>query len=478
MMKKILAIFSLVALMGTMTGCKDFLDINEDPNYLPTNSPESLITSAEIFTGAILGGDVQLATSFWNQYYTQCTTTNQYWNLVDNQLDYTSSYFSGLWNQYYLYAIVTARDIQSMAAEMNGYESYVYIAKILEAFDWYILNSFYDRIAITNGMNGKEDANPEFDNSADSYSKVVALFEEILTGPDAIDVDALQHDASIVVGSYDYMFNGDMDGWAKFANTIYLKLLMRDFDANESKIEAALSNGYGFIDETSGPAFIDIFVDTANKANPLYEADRRQLNTVENIRACNTLLDILKDNDDSRIGVYYEGDAGAVYNAGGSPQNSNRAKLAATDPIYLMTIADSYFTQAEAALRLGQSAEEVKALYDAGVEAAFTMWDLDGSSYVADGGAYEFDTAATEDEMLEQIMMQKWMAGARSCAWSVWFDVNRTGYPARGEVFDTYSGELAAGTYPQRFMYPQRSALYNVNSPESEALNKKMWWHK
>ncbi len=479
-MKKILAILSTVVLVGVMTGCKDYLDINDNPNYLTTSSPEGLLTSAEVYTGAILGGDVQLVTSYWNQYYTQNTSNNQYWTIVRNNLSYASSYFSYIWNQYYLYAIPNAREIQKLAAEKNeSYEySYGVVAKVLEAFDWYILNSFFDQIAYTHGMDGENDMNPEFDSSENSYKIVVGLFEDLLVGADKVNVaDAQDASDGVLVGTgRDYIFDGDMYAWMQFANTIYLKLLMRDFTANQSKIEAALANGYGFIDEYSGPACLDIFVDLASKSNPLYESDRRQLNTDQNIRGCNSIMNILNTNGDPRIEAYYEGYTGANYSAGGSKSRTARAALGATDPVYLVTVADAYLTQAEALYRLGETAD-AKAAYDKGVEASFEMWGLDGTSFVDAGGAYEFN-AATVDEAVEAIITQKWLAGVRCNAWDSWFDLNRTGYPEYGTVLQDYSGYLGSGEHPRRFMYPQRSALYNVNAPETVGLGVKMWWHK
>ena len=43
------------------------------------------------------------------------------------------------------------------------------------------------------------------------------------------------------------------------------------------------------------------FEDVDSKSNPLYEADQRQLNTSQNIRANATFTTYLKDNNDSRL---------------------------------------------------------------------------------------------------------------------------------------------------------------------------------
>ena len=91
-----------------------------------------------------------------------------------------------------------------------------------------------------------------------------------------------------------------------------------------------------------------------------------------------------------------------------------------------MSKEESLFLQAEAQARYGSGAKE---LYDAAVIENFNKYSLDGSSYVATEGAYEFPSAGTLEEKIEAIITQKWIAGFPGNGFEAFFDKNRTGYP-------------------------------------------------
>ncbi|MDQ9759681.1 hypothetical protein RFZ45_12345, partial [Acinetobacter baumannii] len=79
-------------------------------------------------------------------------------------------------------------------------------------------------------------------------------------------------------------------------------MYLKDFDAHKSDIQALLSAG-GLLEQDC--AWVN-WEDGANKGNPLYEFNIRQLNTTENIRACHTFLEYLLDKKDPRIIKLYE----------------------------------------------------------------------------------------------------------------------------------------------------------------------------
>ncbi|MBO7269513.1 MAG: SusD/RagB family nutrient-binding outer membrane lipoprotein, partial [Bacteroidales bacterium] len=165
-----------------------------------------------------------------------------------------------------------------------------------------------------------------------------------------------------------------------------------------------------------------------------------------------------------------------------------------SDPVYIMNQAEANFLQAEAYARLGETAK-AKAAYEAGVMAGFSRWGYDGSSYIAEGGVYEFD----ENNMIECIMIQKWVSYAKANSWDGWFDRNRTGYPkvagaitvrvddtnpAAGltpgyempSFVDPGETSLQPKQMPRRLMVPTSSSQYNPNAPVTKELYEPMWW--
>lgn len=479
-MKKIL-LSGLSALALIMASCGDYLDINQNPNYPTEVAITSILPVGQAYSCVALGYTTQLTGSFWVQHYTQNVSANQYWNIIRYQFDYTHTFVSAQWATLYRSAIPSLRDcIEQANLRGDDYIAYVAACEIMEAFDWYILNSLYDQIAFDNGIQGEGDLSPVFNTIEESYDRVIDMLETILQ----YDLEQLNISSTATMRGLgkDMVFDGDMNGWLKFANTIYLNMLMRDFQANRTKIQSALASTIGFLDATSGDATFTGFADEPNKSNPLYEGDRRQLNSNANIRACESTMDYLLANSDPRVSAFYEplSDGtyvGATYSLGGTGTDTSRARLAPLDPVYFASVAQAYFLKAEAYARLGNTAM-AKANYDSAVEAAFDRWDLDGSSFVAAGGAYEFDSTGGTESMIKQIIMQKWLASVRCQAWDAWFDLNRTGYPERGTILEDYSGALGTGNFPRRLFYPSLSSDYNPNSPTLVGMEVKMWWHK
>ena len=162
--------------------------------------------------------------------------------------------------------------------------------------------------------------------------------------------------------------------------------------------------------------------------------------------------------------------------------------LAATDPVYFASAAESKFLQAEAYARLGDVAL-AKTNYDAGVTLAFQRWGKSAATFIAAGGPYAFQSATLE-AMIKSIITQKWLAATRTQAWDSFFDQNRTGYPVisavsadnsayvPGEYTISVNSSLVAGQLPRRLLFPKISADNNPNTPKPVSINTKMWWHK
>lgn len=99
--------------------------------------------------------------------------------------------------------------------------------------------------------------------------------------------------------------------------------------------------------------------------------------------------------------------------------------------------------------------------------------------------------------MLNSILIQKWVAGAKANSWDSWMDRNRTGIPAisnaekvrvsnitpgleEGYVLGTLvrpgTTVLQAREIPRRLPVPNASALYNSNAPKTKATQEPLWW--
>ena len=467
-MKKISSTLLAAALM--FTGCQNWLDINTNPNYLPEADYALLMPSAEVRLASKVGYDLSLYGHFWNQYVTQCKETNQYYTV--STYDVTNSTFVGPWSYLYSGVLPGVREVKEKAAEDPDGQEYLFEASILECYTFYLLTSLYDSVAYNEGYI-KESFEPHFD-SGEAMQAILITNLKAIRAMDfaAITASAAKHKTAAT----DMIFNHDVDAWLRFANTLYLKVLMRDFTANQAEIQTLLTENK-FLNKKD--AAFDNFKDEADKSNPFYESDRRQLNTPYNIRACNDVLNVL-DLNDPRIEYYYIDDNeasafGVDYGVRPYTDESWGLNLEPTTPVYFSTIDEAEFLKAEAYARLNDPVSAETA-YNAALTAAFKRVDCDPDTLIAK--TYKFDATATVEGMVEQIINQKWVSNIKALAIESWFDLNRTGYPTRGTTLTDYTGVLGDGQYPHRFIYSKTSADYNPNSPKTVPVYVKMWWHK
>lgn len=470
-MKRITVIL-LLLVSTTLSGCRDWLDINENPNYVSNADKTSLLPTVALETADKVGYELTLVGYFWSQYVVQNKNTNQYTTIMNYDLNTQSSYFTSPWSYLYVRVLPTIKEILTQCAGESNASNFELEAKTMLVYNLYLLTSLYDEVAYTEGyLSDQTNTTPHFDSGEKMQQIIIDLLEEIRS----MDTAKLAADESAnTTSTSDMIFGGNMEQWIKFANTLYLRVLLRDFDTNKSKIEALLAENK--LLDTKDAAFNN-FANEADRSNPLYESDRRKLNTDQNIRCCSDILKILSEND-PRLSYYYETTddgkfLGVPYGTQPMPSEATRLQLGAVDPVYFATIDEALFLKAEAYARLNDAAN-AKSNYEAAIKASFTRCGCTGAdAFIA--GDYAFRNGTTE-AMVEQIINQKWASNVRSMPIESWFDLNRTGYPKRGETITNTKGVL--GDYPYRFLYPYTSADYNPNSPEMQPLNAKMWWHK
>ena len=517
-----MAAISMSLMLTTLTSCKDsgFLDINYNPNYPSSASAKYLVAAAEASTVAVMGYQAIITGNMWCQYTTQGNSTNQY-NTVCTYATTTASTYppvTPLWQNGYANALEDLK-LAIADAESKGEWNWWLMAKVLTAYNFMMLTDSYGDIPFTEALDASN-ANPKFDDSKTVvYPGIIAILDEAI----AKESEAVASNAKSPVSNYDCFLGGDMSKWVAFAKSLKLKAYLKDYAANASQISALLAAG-GLLEEDCAWT---AWEDATNKSNPLYEYNIRQLNTTENIRACQTFFDYLLMNNDPRIVYLYEPTTAAkqvypteadwlahlsdCYEAlpygGEKIPNTTAAPISTTsrfrqrynDPVYLMNEAECELMIAEAYARAGNAAQ-AKAYYEKGVKAGFSRWGLDATSFIS--GVYAFD----ESNMLKSIGMQYWMTYAGANSYDGWLTRNRLGIPALqadimvrannqalergftpgyipGSLVDPTASTLNSGEYPTRLLYPTATTFYNANAEAYVQQNgnsqiKKLWWQK
>ena len=157
----------------------------------------------------------------------------------------------------------------------------------------------------------------------------------------------------------------------------------------------------------------------------------------------------------------------------------------------ILTAAESYFLQAEAAVR-GIITGDAKTLFENGITSSFKYLYLkeDGTSignatadvatYLADNSTsplVNFSLATTDEQKIEAIITQKYIAMNMVNSDVAWNDYRRTLYPklnnspsASGtETFaSTVSESTRPDRLPSRILYPASEGAYNsTNVPKN-----------
>ena len=480
------SILILLFSMVTMNSCKkDFLDVNTDPNNPVDVTSELLLPPAIAHTGFIIGGNYQVISGFWAQYWTQGPTGNQY-NIYD-QYQIPNTTFDRQWTELYSDVLLDFKTLSEKGISENK-PNYSAIGDIMQAYIFEVLTDLHGDIPYSEALQGLKFIAPHFDSQQSIYSSLISQLDK---GIAEIDYDA----SAYVPGSDDFIYGGDMELWERFANSLKLRIYMRQSEVNPGAAQAGISNLV-----TSGAFFLEdgmdaqmIFVNSIGFQHPLY-TELQNLGK-QNIMGSNTIINYMTANNDLRIDAFFNAatsgpnagsQAGIDQGAGKTPGFPSNATpndfsqpgdlIAGPDAASVFcTASETYFILSEAAAR-GWIADDAQALYEAGITASFERWGFtgtDASDYFTQT-QIAFPSGGTIADKVKAIVTEKWVSGCGNQSIEGWNDWRRTGYPDFFTVSQT--SLLAPGAYPNRLPYPNSEIQTNQNTPTQPDITSKVWW--
>ena len=483
-------ILSMAFLVGVFSSCKkDFLDINVDPNNPTTASanagivlPNALNVTVSIFNNPT--ADARFAwAALWLGHISYSgnyaiATENISYNLTNN--------FGGTGTFASLYDNIEDYDFVQKYGESSGNPFYRAIGMLMKAYDFQTLVDLYNNVPYTQALQGTALSTPAYDNGK-------AIYDDISKKMDtAITIFKTTATGVVVPASADIMFGGNAAKWTAFANTVKLRLLLRQSEKNAAAAQAqaaAISGGYVTSDVTVQPGYLA----SSGKGNPFYQSNINVTNgtyTQDFYRAGQYAISFLQAHNDPRIGADFKLTAGGTYQGNyfgdqGIP-NSKTSEFglgvlkSAGQPAIMMLAAESYFLQAEAALR-GWIAGTPKTLYQSGVTASFAYLGLTGAqatSYYTQPGDKQVNWDATTSfaEQLALIIRQKWVAEILINELEPYNDYRRLHLPADVPLS---TSPFSTGIFPNRMPYPQREYEVNAAAVGAQGTVKpgdKVWW--
>ncbi len=180
------------------------------------------------------------------------------------------------------------------------------IAKIMKAYVYQYLVDVYGNVPYTQALKTDEGIlKPEYDNQQTIYEDLVLQLDA------AMDLITDAPGDANEVGDYDIIFDGDMDLWWKFANTLKLRLLLNQSGmANRAAyITGALAtqphSTADYLGVGEGVMLNPGYVKSSGKMNPFWENyykqdDSQQSDGLGYDVAGQDACDFLNDNNDPR----------------------------------------------------------------------------------------------------------------------------------------------------------------------------------
>ncbi|PZR22871.1 MAG: SusD/RagB family nutrient-binding outer membrane lipoprotein [Flavobacterium psychrophilum] len=489
-MKNIYKVF-LIAFALVLYSCSDELDINRDPNTPGNITTELALASAQASLTTVTGGDLTNLGGFWAQYHTQAPTAGQYENI--DQYNINATYSDRLWTELYAGCL---NDLKYVIDEgtANGETGNVMVATALRAYTFQLLTDLYGDVPYAEALQGETNITPAPTSQQEIYAGLLTELDAAVGAYNADPVDS-------GLGIQDQIFEGDLNLWVQFINTLKLKMHLRlayTSDANPAAVLALLAEN-NFLAQDA--AFTNFGIQL-NQRNPFYEVQiaTTGLGDVNNV-ASNTLHDFYSTNADPRLTAVYRPTGAGLYPA--IPQGSGnefnntavnyaRPNIGAQTPVFLIAESESYFLQAEAAVRYagGTGAQD---LYNAGVAASFATYaqyfGLTGANpatFTGAGGAYEYVAGGGVETELRQIFIQKWAALAYVNNIEAYIETTRTKFP---EVVEEGTEDYSIGNripsrisvftgtqVPSILFYSEDEVVRNPNLTQHANLLLNVWW--
>lgn len=502
--KFVLAIGLTIFLFG---GCTDdFEEINTDERVLTELDAATIgnLFARVQYRGYFIDYD-QTSQNLFADHFCQYFANTQNAFSSDRYV-LVGGWLNGSWNTFYnnipnnLGEILEATD----PVEHPGYETLWAVAQIWRVIVYERIANYWGPIPYTQVNNGEPSV--PYDSEHDIYLSFFSTLDDALTILN-------QNKGGNAFGANDQIYNGDIDKWIKFANTLRLRIAMRisNVESTIAQTEAEKAVAAGVMTDNADDG---VFHTTVNSPN-----GRNQMIPWNEFRMSATMESVMKGYDDPRIGQYFlpavsDGEFRGLRNGYevvdlAKPElfYDNLSKMGprwetvdqqSSNPWEILLSPEAYFLRSEGALKgwnMGGTAEE---FYNLGIEKSMIHWGITDPNVIA---AYQQSTNVpipTHDAptpvstvpvkfdpgiAMEQIMTQKWL-GLYPDGWEAWAELRRTDLPNMYPRMASENPDVGVDEIMRRVTFV--SGEYETNGTAVEDALKKLdgpdkgstrlWW--
>ena len=511
---KIFSLLSVTMIGVLITSCsKTELDrVNRNLNN-PTNVQAKFIITDLITSTAfnVAAGDISLYSSIyveheagvWNQTYNAETRTGE---------PQSATTYNNAWGSIYnnIKAAKIAIAKTSEGGDEAGNDVTCGIAKVLLAYNLGVLTDFFGDVpfsqsGITNPDGSPAFMQPEIEKQSALYPQILALLDEAI-----VLFASTDHGPGGGVSDQDLLYGGSKGSWLKAAYGLKARYTMRtlkvsaDVNGDLAKVLDYVSKSF----ESPDDEMLFNVYDGSTQLNPLFGFS----NTRDALGVSQSLATKFKDLNDPRgeqAFMDYDfvqltlDDALAAAAPNGTPLQQqfvypiSMAEYATTAPTEMLSYHEIKFLEAEALVRLGQTADAEPVLQDA-ITAAFANLErsLNSTNDSYDLGATIDlgETVATDyftnqvlprfaTDPLKETMLQKYLAfyGASGESTEAYNDYRRLKALNEQDFIGLANPLNAQNKFPLRFGYGNSDVSANPNIKSaygdgSYVYSENVWW--
>lgn len=494
----------LLSVVFLAVGCKkDWLDVNTTPNDARDATPQAVLSTALAGTGNLVVNTYQTYGAWTVGYWAKTNVVSGY--NTYRTYNYTSATEQGIWNQSFN-NLMDYDFVEKKALELKNHEYYIAMAKIMKAYIFQQVVDQYGNIPYAQALQGKANLTPTYDDAKVIYEDLIKQLDEarkllIETDPDN----------SIHVGEEDIMFDGDLMKWRQFANSVKLRILMRQSSAPDRKayimplLTALSADADGFLTEDA--AVNPGYLKTSGKQNPFWDRyflDAADGEATEHKYVGPTKYGISKVDHERGVAIFGSTSPAGIDLGDLNPPNHTPFGQATIfkshdQDAILFQLSEVKFLQAEAVEVLGVNFGDARTLYEEGVAESFYFMMLSSeitAEWFADSYGVDPTRANVETELvvpyleseevdidwddspnkLRAIHTQKWISMYLINSLEAWNEFRRTGFP----VIPVSQEAVRPGVLPSRLLYPQTEEAYNSANVSKQGkidqFTSKIFW--
>lgn len=484
------ALYTIMAALLLIVGCtKDFEELDRPKATSNQIEPGPLFTRA-LVTGSGISVGIwqwmhQISGSVYAQHFANIQTGANF--TADN---YEPKAWNEVWDWYYARSNFAPMHYNYHVIKLSQELENPITEAVARIWNVYLIQQITDMYGDMPVSEAFESINPGFDHQKDIY---LFMLDEISV---AIELIETYKDAGYKgFGQADVLYNGDLDRWTRFANSMGMRIALRA--SNTSEFETAIKPFLTAMNTTTtisaeqhtAQIIPDPEGPTYHVKNPLFF-----VHGWNEVRMSKTMYDKMTGLNDPRMMVFFAPNVNGEY--AGLPNGQPHETLSEgyhdyfrpnycnigdfliqdDSPHFLFTYAESSFLKAEAAHR-GFISGSAESYYNEGITASFRQFGITDQEIVDEylDGPAKFN----ESRALEQIYEQRWLA-LYPDGHEAWSLVRRTGHPEMQQPVYTYPGN---DEMPRRKPYPSSERQHNADNYQAavdrmggDSQYTRMWW--